>query len=91
MSKKEILEESSLHPLSLPQIKRETVTVRSAHQEEKVIEVPLLFQKDEEPFTAGNKQAIRVLRDTVLEASEIVCIAIKPHERLQFAWSFSFI
>ena len=90
MTEKEILLESNLRLLLLPQIERETITVRPTHQKETTLEVPLLSQDKEAPFTPGNRQTIRAMRDIALEANEVVCIAIEPHESLQFALEFFF-
>lgn len=90
MAEKEMLVESSLYLFPLPQIERETITVRPTHQKDTTLEVPLLSQDKEAPFIPGNRQTIRAMRDIALEANEVVCIAIEFNQDLQFALEFFF-
>ncbi len=90
MAEQELMAESPLYLLLLPQIERETITVRPTHRKETTLEVPLLSQNNEVPLTTGNKQTINAMRDIALEKNEVVCITIEPHESLQFFLEFFF-
>ena len=90
MSAKETLIQSNFRFLPLPQIRRRTVTVCPSHRKEILLEVPLLFQDKEVPFTPGNKQTIRTMQDVALEANELVCITAEFDQELQFALEFFF-